>query len=248
MDQFFEKFWDTVVNFDHIHFVIAILILCAVCIILRIYLLSTTSKYSKRAFSSKATGEEVAVKILEVYELDDVEVVCSEGRNSDCYVANRKTICLSSNIFRGYSISAISVAAHEAGHAILHSRSKLISGISRVLDPVFGFCSNFSFVIILVGLAISSLAETPIGYYAAVAGLFMFLFAVVYSIVWFPIERRASKLGLKALCDSGLASSMDLVDVKKVLRAGCFESIAALASAILSLLRVLSIVAKAKRK
>jgi len=100
----------------------------------------------------------------------------------------------------------------------------------------------------MIGLLINSFANTNVGYYLALVGLAFFLFAVLFSLVTLPVEFNASNRAKKILSDTIALDSDDLKGVKKVLGAAAMTYVASLASALLTLLRLLSIVAGSRRK
>ena len=79
---------------------------------------SAYAKYKKVGNNKTITGQEVARKILDSNNLENVHVVKVNGTLTDHYDPSRKVVRLSNEIFDGESIAALSVAAHECGHAI----------------------------------------------------------------------------------------------------------------------------------
>ncbi|MFS8578497.1 MAG: zinc metallopeptidase, partial [Novibacillus thermophilus] len=78
------------------------------------------NQWSKVAASSGLTGAEVARQILDQNGLYDVAVEPVRGVLSDHYDPIKRVVRLSENNYYGSSIAAVSVAAHEVGHAIQH--------------------------------------------------------------------------------------------------------------------------------
>ena len=86
---------------------------------------STYAKYNKIKSRRGLTGSEVAQHILQVNGLGNIPIEETQGRLSDHYDPIKKVLRLSSENYRGDSISALGVSAHEVGHAIQHSSSYL---------------------------------------------------------------------------------------------------------------------------
>lgn len=247
MDNFFDRLLDSVIGFSYGEYLIALLVMLGVTLIIQISASLTFKKYSKEINGYALTGAEAAEAILEANGIDDVEVILLNKDNGDHYNPRNKTIGLSKNVYYSDSIAAVAVAAHEAGHAIQDHRGYLPIKMRTLMAPVAAIGSNFSFYIVFLGLIINAFSTTPIGYYVAIAGLILFLFAVVFSVVTLPMELNASKRARLALVENFNFDEDDVKGARKVLTAYALTYVAGLASALLSLLRMLSIIAKLRR-
>ncbi len=78
------------------------------------------NKYLRVQSRSGYTGKEVARTILDRNGLYDVRIEPVAGNLTDHYDPRTKVVRLSSNVYNGTSIAAVSVAAHEVGHAMQH--------------------------------------------------------------------------------------------------------------------------------
>ena len=75
--------------------------------------------------------------MLRYYNIGDVQVVEGQGFLSDHYNPATKTVALSPEVYRGRSVAAAAVAAHECGHAVQHDtaysmlqlRSKMVPAV-----------------------------------------------------------------------------------------------------------------------
>src|SRR5687767_13481628 len=77
-------------------------------------------RFSQILAASGATGAEVAFAILQRAGIQDVEIVEHDEMLGDHYDPLHKRLVLSSQNYRGQSLAALGVAAHECGHAIQH--------------------------------------------------------------------------------------------------------------------------------
>ena len=82
---------------------------------------STMRKYSKVRNMRGLTGAEAARNILNREGLYNVQIECLNSDDGDHYDPRTDTVRLSYNNFNGTSVTAVSVAAHECGHAIQHA-------------------------------------------------------------------------------------------------------------------------------
>ncbi len=245
-----DQILDFASNFTYTKYIIAFFVLLAVTIIIQVILGRREKKYSNIRNSQGLTGEQAAQIILEANGIDDVEISVASGWHSNYYSPTKRMIVLSPEVYAGKSIYAVGIAAHEAGHAVQFNRRYLPIMIDKVIAPVASFGSSYAFVPIIVGLLISIYASThaQIGYYVALAGVFLFLFAVLHSLLSLPVEFNASKRARKSLADTLSMEAADIRGVRKVLNACALTYVAGLANAVLSLLRMLSLVAGSRRK
>ena len=98
--------------------------------------------YSKFGTRSGMSGAEIAMTMLQHYNIRDVKVVEGQGYLSDHYNPQTKTVALSPNVYHGRSISAAAVAAHECGHAVQHATAYSMLTLRSNLVPVVQFSSQ----------------------------------------------------------------------------------------------------------
>ena len=72
------------------------------------------------------------------------------GHLSDHYDPRSNVVRLSQDVYYGKSITSVSVAAHECGHAIQHAKGYLPLKLRSSLVPVVNFASNMSWILIAV--------------------------------------------------------------------------------------------------
>ncbi|MEL6822148.1 MAG: zinc metallopeptidase, partial [Calditrichota bacterium] len=162
----------------------------------------------------------------------DVAVEEVPGELSDHYDPRDKTVRLSPGNFRGSSLAAVSIAAHEVGHAIQHAKSYKPLEIRAAILPVASIGSSLAFPLLLAGffLQISSLVSIGIAFFAA---------AVIFQIVTLPVEFDASNRAMKQLAGYGMLSQDEVGGAKKVLNAAAMTYVAATIMAVSQLLQFL---------
>lgn len=208
---------------------------------------SVYNKYNKVANSRGITGAQAAREILDANGLYDVAVEPIAGQLTDHYDPRTDVISLSEAVYNGTSISAVGIAAHEVGHAIQHSKKYVPVAVRTALVPAVNFSSRFSWFLIIGGLLINSFAATEYGYYIAVGGVILFSLATLFHFVTLPVEYNASNRAKKQLNAVLALDSTDLKGARKVLGAAALTYVAALASSLLSLIRVISMVRGGRR-
>ena len=193
---------------------------------------STMRKYSKVRNMRGLTGAEAARNILNREGLYNVQIECLNSDDGDHYDPRTDTVRLSYNNFNGTSVTAVSVAAHECGHAIQHNINYAPLNIRSAIVPVANIGSSLSWPIFLLGLILSIPALTT-------AGIVLFSLAVLFQLVTLPVEFNASSRALKMLESTGILNADENKGARKVLTAAALTYVAALASSILQLLRLI---------
>ena len=140
---------------------------------------------------------------------------------------------LSESVYGSTSVAAIGVAAHECGHAIQHARGYFPLSLRTALVPVANIGSQLSWVFIIVG-AILSFNQALI-----TIGIIMFSAAVLFQLVTLPVEFNASARALEQLESNGILYRDEVSQTRKVLSAAALTYVAAAATAILQLLRLI---------
>lgn len=202
---------------------------------------STYAKYSKERSLSGMTGAQAAQRILSMAGIYDVTVQHVAGNLTDHYDPRNKTLNLSDAVYGSASVAAVGVAAHEAGHAMQHDRGYLPLKIRSSLAPAANIGANISWPVILVGLL---LGGSPL---LIEIGIFMFALAVAFQLVTLPVEFNASKRAMTMLEETGVLYSEELPKTRKVLNAAALTYVAAAASSILQLLRLVLLFGNRRR-
>lgn len=194
---------------------------------------SAFSKYSRVASMSGMTGAQAARMILQSNGINDVSVQRISGKLTDHYNPSTKVLNLSESVYGSTSVAAIGVAAHECGHAIQHASGYFPLSLRTALVPVANIGSQLSWVFIIVG-AILSFNQTLI-----TIGIIMFSAAVLFQLVTLPVEFNASARALEQLESNGILYRDEVSQTRKVLSAAALTYVAAAATAILQLLRLI---------
>ena len=200
---------------------------------------STFEKYRKVNTLHNITGYDSARKILDANGLYDVKIERVAGNLTDHYDPRANVIRLSEAVHDSTSAAAVGVAAHEAGHAVQHAKGYFPIKIRQAIIPATRIGSSLAMPLFLIGLI---LALEPLVY----LGIIFYATAVVFQLVTLPVEFNASNRAMAALNDGGSLSSSELDASRKVLTAAALTYVAALASSLLSLLRLI-IIANGRR-
>lgn len=199
---------------------------------------STFKKYSEVRSYRNITGAEAARRVLMNSGINDVTIEHISGNLTDHFDPRSKVIRLSDSVYNSTSVSAIGVAAHEAGHAVQHEVGYTPIKIRSALIPVTQFSSTLSMPLIFIGLLLPSYG------WLAIAGIVLFSVAVLFQLVTLPVEFNASRRAIEKLETTGLLYGEEIKGAKKVLSAAAMTYLAAMITSVLTLLRLLLIVGR----
>lgn len=193
---------------------------------------SNFKKYSKIRNARNMTGAQAAYELLQMNGVTDVRIKRIAGNLTDHYNPRTKEICLSEGVFNSNSIAAVGIACHEAGHACQHAKGYFPLKIRNMVIPVTRFGSYLGIPLALIGIFINwqPLVHVGIILYAAVA---------LFQLITLPVEFNASKRALQTIKANGFLIGTEYTGAKKVLTAAALTYVAALASALATLLRLL---------
>jgi Zn-dependent membrane protease YugP len=198
---------------------------------------SAYARAGQVAASSGVTGAEAAHMIMQAHDIHGVGIEESHGGQlSDHYDPRHKVLRLSPEVYHGRSVAALGIAAHEAGHAIQDAVHYAPLRIRNGIVPLAGIGSNFSFLLLFVGIALSA-AGMVLGTWLVWAGIGLFSTVVLFQLVNLPVEFDASRRAKDLLQKSQLvAPGGEAAAMNKVLNAAALTYVAATLTAILTLI------------
>ncbi|MBR5641962.1 MAG: zinc metallopeptidase [Firmicutes bacterium] len=215
------------------------MILLIPAIILSIYAQSKVQSayrtYLNVRNSRGITGADAAQRILKFNDLD-IPVYEIEGTLTDNYNPQKGTMNLSQQVYEVPSIASMAIAAHECGHALQHASGYAMLNLRNSIVPIANIGSMLSWPLLLIGLMMGQS-----GGFLFNLGIFMFLGVVLFHLITLPVELDASKralIQLEAL--NCFASDEEHAAAKQVLDAAALTYLAALATAVANLMRMLA--------
>ncbi|MCI5585757.1 MAG: zinc metallopeptidase [Lachnospiraceae bacterium] len=194
---------------------------------------STFNKYARVRSMCGMTAAQIARRILDRNGLSDIPVEQVRGNLSDHYDPARRVLRLSDSTYASPSVAAIGVAAHECGHALQHQQGYKPLIFRNAIVPAANIGSKMGIPLILLGLFFGAG-----GSFLVNLGIWVFSLAVLFQIVTLPVEFNASGRALAMLEDYGILGEQENRQAKKVLSAAAMTYVAAAATAILQLLRL----------
>lgn len=196
---------------------------------------SAYSKYVQVPSRGRITGREAAAAVMESAGIYDVEIVQCHGTLTDHYDPSHKRLALSEQNYRGTSLAALGVAAHEAGHAIQHKQEYAPLKTRMALVPITGFASQLLPVVMFGGFFFGGFGPVLLN-----LGILVYLVLTVFQLVTLPVEFDASKRAKAQLVGLGIVDRDEMEGVTKTLDAAAYTYVAAFVSSLGWLLYLLA--------
>lgn len=194
-------------------------------------------RYSAPADRYSGTGAELARYLLETAGLSNVVVETTP--DGDHYDPQAKAVRLTADKFDGRSLTAITVAAHEVGHAIqdhegyrpLRIRSQLVRASRNIERLGAG--------VLLVSPFIGAMARAPsLGLLMFAAGFLTLATSTLVHFATLPTEFDASfKRALPLLDEQGILKAVDRPHARRLLLAAALTYVAASLMSLLNIAR-----------
>lgn len=193
---------------------------------------SAYGRYSRVGVSSGINGARAARAVLDADGLRDVAIEEIPGELTDHYDPRSRVLRLSVPVSRGGSVAAVGIAAHEAGHALQHAHNYGPLAIRMAIVPVTQFGSTLAWPLAFAGLI---LQIRPL----ITLGIWLFATVVAFQAVTLPVEFNASARARRRLVELGVVEPGERRGIDAVLNAAALTYVAAMAVAVLNLLRLI---------
>lgn len=182
------------------------------------------------------TGREAAAAVMESAGIHDVEIVESEGMLSDHYDPSQKRLALSSANYRGTSLAAVGVAAHEAGHAIQHKVGYAMMSFRQTMVPAVQIAAPISYIVFGFGIYLFGSVLGGLLLKLAIAALAVM---TLFQFVTLPVEFDATRRAKAQLVNLGIVDQDEMYGVHETLDAAALTYVAAFVSSLGQLLYLL---------
>ena len=198
---------------------------------------STFKKYSNQFSRRHLTGAEAAQRVLSAHGVRNVRIERVSGKLTDHYDPRSNVIRLSDEVYGSTSTAAIGVACHEAGHAVQYAVEYAPIKLRAAIIPITNFGSQLAMPLILLGLLFSYVGS--FSYTLVYLGIACFGLSLVFQLVTLPVEFNASRRAISAIEQGGILTEEEQKGAKKTLRAAALTYVAATATALAQLLRLI---------
>ena len=189
-------------------------------------------RYSSVHAMCGMTGAQAAARLLQLNGITDVQIRQIGGTLTDYYDPKNKEICLSGDVYNATSVAAIGVACQEAGHACQHAQGYAPLKIRNAAIPATRIGSSLGIPLVLLGVVFT---WRPL----IMVGIVLYALVALFQLLTLPVEFNASRRALQTIESNQFLTEQEYRGAKKVLTAAALTYVAALASALATLLRLL---------
>ncbi len=217
---------------------ILIIILLAVVFGPQLWAQSTFKRYSKPRDDIAGDGAELARHLLKRLEMSHVKVEeTKEGE--DHYDPRDKIIRLGPKNYGIKSLTAITIAAHEVGHAIQDHRNEAKLALRTNLIGVANIIQKIGAGILMLLPVIALVSRSPVvGALMLLAGIASMGVATIVHLVTLPVEFDASfNKALPILIEGNYIDEKDRPAARRILKAAALTYVAASLASLLNLWR-----------
>lgn len=198
---------------------------------------STFQKYSRQYSQRRLTGAQAAQRVLSANGVYGIRIERISGNLTDHFDPKANVIRLSDSVYDNSSTAAIGVACHEAGHAVQYAVGYAPIKLRAAIIPITNFGSKLAMPLIILGILFSALgvlSDTLV-----YLGIACFGFSFVFQLVTLPVEFNASRRAMEAIASAGLLTQEEQRGARKTLTAAALTYVAATATALAQLLRLI---------
>ncbi len=193
---------------------------------------STFRRYAGIRAGTGYTGAQVAAELLRRQGITDVKIEPISGVLADHYDPRAKVLRLSPDVYQSNSLSAVGVAAHEAGHALQHRDGYRPLALRSAIVPAASFGTTAAMILFVLGLVTGATRLMDLG-------ILFFFGYVAFALITLPVEFNASNRAVALLQGQGLVLPQEAQGVRAVLNAAALTYVAAATMAVLQLVRLL---------
>lgn len=226
------------------------IVLVLPCLILSLWASSsvnrTFKKYATQFSVRRITGADAAARVLRNNGVNNVRIERVAGNLTDHFDPKTNVIRLSDSVYDSTSTAAIGVACHEAGHAVQYATHYAPIKLRAAIIPITNFGSKLAMPLILLGIVLSFMGN--FSYALVYLGIACFGLSLVFQLITLPVEFNASRRAIRAINDSGILTSQELVGAKKTLKAAAMTYVAATAVSLAQLLRLIVLFGGRRRR
>lgn len=217
--------------------VVVILLILGLVFIPGMWVRRVLERYSEPADRYSGSGAQLARHLLDLHDLQDVKVEATE--DGDHYDPIEKTVRLTPDKYDGHSLTAITVAAHEVGHAIQDQQAytplRLRTQLVRVVAPI----QRVGAGILMVSPFIGAITRVPqIGILMFAAGFLTLASSTLVHLVTLPTEFDASfGRALPMLDQHNILQDADRPHARRLLTAAALTYVSASLMSLLNIAR-----------
>jgi Zn-dependent membrane protease YugP len=199
-------------------------------------------KYASPADLFPGTGGELAEQLLKQLAIENVAVEKTDP-GQDHYDPVERAVRLSPDNYHGKSLTAITVAAHEVGHAIQHASGYSLFGLRHSLVHIAHKTEKLGSAAIIAMPVAATLSRSPaVGGVLFLMGVSGIFFGTLVHLVTLPVEWNASfGRALPLLVNGQYITESQSHHARKILKAAALTYVAGSLASLLNFYRWIAI-------
>ncbi|MDH3388132.1 MAG: zinc metallopeptidase [Gammaproteobacteria bacterium] len=207
----------------------------------QVWVQTVLNRHNRKAEENfPGTGGELARHLLDRYDLHEISVEVTD--QGDHYDPMARAVRLTRDKFEGRTLTAITVAAHECGHAYQHAAAEPMFMLRTRLARVSTMAQWVGSLLLFAAPLSVLITKLPSVAVFNIAGAFLIMgFAVVMHLLTLPVEIDASFKKALPLLNSGYLSQRQMPAARSILRAAAMTYVAASLASLLNFWRWLAI-------
>jgi Zn-dependent membrane protease YugP len=222
-------------------FLLGIAVVLAVLFLPQAWVRYVLARYNRTAEENfPGTGGELARHLLDRFGLEDVAV--EQTDIGDHYDPLSRKVRLTADKYDGRTLTAITVAAHECGHAFQHAGQETLFMWRSRLAMASVWATRIGSFLLFAAPFLALLARAPSPALISMIGGFLVMgFGVVVQLVTLPVELDASFRKALPVLQSGYLDETQVPAARRILRAAAWTYVAASLAGLLNFWRWLAV-------
>lgn len=222
-------------------YAILFIVVLALVFLPNLWVRRVMAKYQEPADLYPHDGAELARKLIDDLGLD---VGLEQAQpDQDHYDPTSRTVRLSPNNYSGHSLTALTVAAHEVGHALQHAEGYRPLLLRTSLAKTAMVAEKFGAFALAAMPVVAALTRSPLsGVTMLIFGIGSIAIGTLVHLITLPVEWNASfERALPMLKSGDYLPEQHLPHAKKILSAAALTYVAGSLASLLSLYRWIAI-------
>jgi len=222
-------------------FVVLICLLLLVIYLPQFWVQTVLARHNRKAEDNfPGTGGELARHILNRYKLEEVKVEITD--QGDHYDPEARAVRLTRDKFEGKTLTAITVSAHECGHALQHAAGEpLFQMRSRLAYSAVWAQRVGSFMLFAAPVLMIFTRAPAVGLLNVVGAFLIMGFAIAMHLLTLPVEIDASFKKALPILERGYLTPKQIPAARSILRAAAWTYVASSLATLLNFWRWLAV-------
>jgi Zn-dependent membrane protease YugP len=219
------------------HVLILVVILVLLILGPQFWVRSVLNRYNQKSEENfTGTGGELARHLLDRFGLQRVKVEVTD--TGDHYDPVAKAVRLEEDRFNGRTLTAITIAAHEVGHAIQDASGETLFQWRTRLAKLSGTAQQLGSLLLFLVPLISIVTRSPaVGLISVLAAFLVMGVGLAVQLLTLPVELDASFNKALPMLESGYLQPQQFTPARKILRAAAFTYVSSSLAGLLNFWR-----------